>query len=150
MSGAGAVRALTPGLGTMLFRAARLRCPVCGEGRVLESWFRMKTRCPECGVRTERGEEDFFLGSMMFNIAFSEGVLAVLLVGLAIATWPDVPWTFLQYGGVALMAAAPFFFVPFSRTAWLAFDLLLRPLTAEELAWHRQSADGEFRPHSER
>ena len=150
MSKAGAARRLTPGLGGMLYRAARLRCPVCGGARPPASWFRMKAKCPQCGMRSERGEEDFFLGAMMFNIVLSEAVLAVLLVGLLVAMWPRVPWTFLRYGGVALMAVAPFFFIPFSRTVWLAFDLLLRPLTPEELAWHRQSAEGEFRPQSDR
>lgn len=119
-------------------RAARLRCPNCGRGRVVESWFRMRERCSACGIRVARHEDDFFMGAMMFNLVFSEGVLALLLVGLAVVTWPDVPWTFLQYGGIALMAAAPFFFLPFSRTVWMAVDLMLHPPTDEELAEGRR------------
>lgn len=122
-----------PPLGTRLGRAARLRCPLCGGRGVLESWFRMRARCPHCGLHTERGEHDFFLGSMMFNLVLSEGLLALLLVGLAIVTWPNVPWDFLQYGGVALMVLAPIAFLPFSRTIWMAFDLLLHPPTRDEL-----------------
>jgi uncharacterized protein (DUF983 family) len=139
-----------PKAATMVARGARLRCPWCGKGGLLESWFRLKPRCPRCGLRTERGEEDFFLGAMMFNLVLSEGVLAVFLVGLVVATWPEVPWTFIQYGGVALMALAPFVFYPVSRTIWLAFDLLLRPLTEEELEWHRTSGEGTFRPQEDR
>ena len=60
-------------------RALRLRCPHCGKGRVVRSWFRMHPRCPACGIRTERGEEDFFLGSMMFNIILSEGLFVVFV-----------------------------------------------------------------------
>ena len=126
-----------------LGRAARLRCPNCGRGRVVESWFRMRERCPACGILVAREKDDFFMGAMMFNLVFSEGVLALLLVGLAIVTWPDVPWTFLQYGGIVLMVAAPFFFLPFSRTAWMAVDLMLHPPTDEDLEEGRRIVGAE-------
>lgn len=125
----GGMRGFAVGLG----RAARLRCPNCGRGRVVESWFRMRERCPACGIRVAREADDFFMGAMMFNLVFSEGVLALLLVGLVIATWNrGVPWTLLQYGGIVLMVAAPFFFLPFSRTAWMAVDLMFHPPTDQE------------------
>jgi hypothetical protein len=57
----------------------------------------------------------------------SELVWAASMVIILIVRWPNVPWDFLQYGGVALMIAAPFIFFPFSRTLWLAIDLLARP-----------------------
>ncbi|MDQ3555898.1 MAG: DUF983 domain-containing protein [Gemmatimonadota bacterium] len=119
-------------------RALLLRCPHCGGGRLLESWFRLRPVCPTCGLRTDRGEEDFFLGAMMFNLVLAEGLLALSLVGLLVATWPRVPWTFLQYGLVALIAAAPFFFFPYARTIWLASDILIRPVTEEEMRWYRE------------
>jgi uncharacterized protein (DUF983 family) len=137
-------------LGTRLWRAARLRCPVCGGGGVLQGWMKLKTRCPTCGVRLERGEHDFFLGAMMFNIALAEGVLALVLVGVLVAMWPKVPWTALEIGGPLLMIAAPFAFYPFSQTVWLAFDLLLRPLTREELDWHHAAAEHETRRSDDR
>jgi hypothetical protein len=76
----------------------------------------------------QRGEsEDYWLGGMMFNIVLSEG-LAVLAVSVVLlATWPQVPWTAVWIGAVALMIAAPFLLFPLSRTMWLAFDLLFRP-----------------------
>jgi hypothetical protein len=37
------------------------------------------------------------------------------------------------YGGLALMLIVPFLFFPFSKTLFLAFDLLFRPATADEL-----------------
>jgi hypothetical protein len=36
-----------------------------------------------------------------------------------------------------LIVAGPFILFPFSKLLWLAFDLMLRPLTPEEMAWHR-------------
>jgi hypothetical protein len=39
----------------------------------------------------------------------------------------------LKYGGAALMVLAPFLFLPFSKTVFLAFDLVFRPPTSDEL-----------------
>ena len=134
----------------LLARGITLRCPHCGEGKLLGSWFRLKLKCPECGLRTDRGEEDFFLGGMMWNIVFSEGLLLVSALAVGILTWPDVPWTLLQWVGIALMAIAPFFFYPFSLGFWLANDIWIRPVTEKEMEWHRASGPGEFRRHRDR
>ena len=64
----------------LLARGIRLRCPHCGEGRLRESWLKLRAKCPECGLRTDRGEEDFFNGGMMWNIVFSEGALLLMAV----------------------------------------------------------------------
>ncbi|MEW5927186.1 MAG: DUF983 domain-containing protein [Gemmatimonadota bacterium] len=121
-----------PGMGRRMGRALRLRCPHCGRGRVVGTWFHMRERCSACGIRTARGEDDFMLGAMVFNIAFAEGLLALVLVGVAVATWPDVPWRFLQFGGPVLMVLAPIAFLPFSRTLWMAFEPLYFPVSPEE------------------
>jgi uncharacterized protein (DUF983 family) len=134
----------------LLGRGIRLRCPNCGEGRILRSWFHLQPKCPVCGLRTDRGEEDFFLGGMMWNIVFSEGVLLVMGLVVGIATWPDVPWTAMQWVGIALMAITPFLLYPFSLGFWLANDIWIRPVTAEEMEWSRASRPGEFRKHHER
>ena len=143
-------RAEVPRLGPRLLRAMRLRCPVCGGGGLLRHWLKLKPRCPTCGLRLDRGEHDFFLGSMMFNIAIAEGLLALAVVAVMIVTWPRVPWTLLEIGGPAMMVIAPFLFYPFSQTTWLAVDLLIRPLTVEELEWHRTSEEHETRRSDDR
>lgn len=122
-----------PPMLTRVWRGARMRCPMCGGGGLLQSWFKLRDRCPTCGLHTERGEHDFYLGAMMFNLIIAEGILIFLLVGLMIATWPDVPWRLLQVGGLVLMAAAPFLLFPVSRTIWMAFDLMLHRPTRDEL-----------------
>lgn len=141
----GGARVEVPPLGTRLRRAALLRCPVCGGRGLLRSWMKLRPRCPTCGLRVNRGEHDFFLGAMMFNIALAEGMLALVLVGVLVALWPKVPWRALEIGGPLMMIVAPFLFYPFSQTIWLAFDLLLHPLTEDELDWHRASDDHAFR-----
>ena len=135
---------------TLLSRGIRLRCPNCGEGRLRETWLKLKPKCPTCGLRTDRGEEDFFNGGMMWNIVFSEGGLLATGLLVGILTWPDVPWTLLQWGTTALMVIVPFIFYPFSLGFWLANDIWIRPLTEDEMAWHRASQPGEFRPHLDR
>ncbi|HEX6924817.1 MAG TPA: DUF983 domain-containing protein [Longimicrobiaceae bacterium] len=134
----------------LLARGIRLRCPHCGKGRIRQSWLHLKPKCPECGLRTDRGEEDFFLGGMMWNIVFAEGTLLIMGLLVGILTWPDVPWTLMQWVGIALMVVVPFVFYPFSLGFWLANDIWIRPVTEEEMRWHRASRPGEFRNFRDR
>lgn len=53
-------------------------------------------------------------------------------LGILFATWPHPPWNLLLYGGAALMLIAPFLFYPFSKTLFLAFDLIFRPPSPED------------------
>jgi uncharacterized protein (DUF983 family) len=117
-------------------RALRLRCPNCGQGRVLSSWLRMRPRCPVCGLKLERGEEGYQVGSYMFNIIAAELLFAAVFLGIVAATWPTPPWTWLEYGGIAMMVLAPLLFFPFSKTLFLAFDLVFRPAVRDELLPH--------------
>jgi hypothetical protein len=93
----------------------------------------MRPRCPACGLKVERGEEGYQVGSYMFNLVAAELVFAAVFVGIVLLTWPSPPWTLLEYGGIALMVIAPFVFFPFSKTLFLAFDLFFRPAAADEL-----------------
>jgi uncharacterized protein (DUF983 family) len=114
-------------------RALRLRCPNCGQGKPFTSWLRVRERCPVCGLKLERGEEGYQVGSYMFNIVAAELIFAALFVGVVLLTWPTPPWKLLQYGGIAVMVIAPIAFFPFSKTLFLAFDLLFRPAGRDEL-----------------
>jgi uncharacterized protein (DUF983 family) len=119
---------------TVLGRAARLKCPNCGGGPVLQHWFKMRTRCGNCGLAIERGERDYFIGSMLFNLVVSEMLFAIALIATLVIRWPNVPWDVLQWAAPLAMAAAPFVLFPFSKLAWLGFDILLRPVKPEELS----------------
>jgi uncharacterized protein (DUF983 family) len=117
----------------VLWRAMRIRCPHCGRGPVLVHWFKMRARCGNCGLAIERGERDYFIGSMLFNLVVSEMLFAVGFIMTLLVTWPNVPWDTLQWAAPLAMAAAPFVLFPFSKLAWLGFDILLRPVTPDEL-----------------
>ena len=123
-------------------RAFLLRCPHCGRGPVLEHWLKLRIKCGSCGLRLQRGEHDSFMGSVfiLFTMVglFSYAVLAVTMM-VSEAT----PWDLLENGLPVLVIVELLVFFPFSKLLWLAFDLTLRPVTPEELEWHRAS-DAEF------
>jgi uncharacterized protein (DUF983 family) len=117
----------------LFVRAIRRRCPNCGGGPIFDSYFRIRKRCPICRLPLERGEEGYQVGAYMFNIVAAELVFVALFVGIMLATWPNPPWNLLLYGGVVLIILMSILFYPFSKTIFLAFDLLFRPATPEEL-----------------
>ena len=127
----------------LLGRALILRCPNCGKGPVLEHWFKLRVRCGNCGLRLERGEHDYLSGSILFSYALVTLVFAITLVTVLVSTWPNVPWEILGWGLPLLIAVLVVALFPFSKLIWLAFDLMLRPVTPEELEWHRDS-DEEY------
>lgn len=104
---------------------------------MIRHWLRMRERCPRCGLRVERGERDYFIGSMMFNLVLAELLFAAIFVATLVGTWPDVPWDTLEWAAPLLMLAAPLVLFPFSKLVWLAFDVMFRPVSEAELEWHR-------------
>ena len=115
-------------------RALRLRCPHCGGGPIFTSWSRLLPVCPVCGLGLERGEQGYWLGAYFFNLMAVETVFSVWVVGFLLETWPDPPWGLFQISTIVLMVVFPFIFFPFSKTLFLAFDLLVRPPGEEDFA----------------
>lgn len=107
---------------------------------MLLSWFRLAPSCPRCGLRFERGEEGYWVGSYMFNIVASELLFAGAAAAVVFATWPDPPWTAITIGGAALMLLAPLAFLPFSKVLFLAFDLCFRPPVEADFSAPREPA----------
>jgi len=95
-------------------------------------WFAMRAACGSCGLRTERGEQGYIVGAYMFNIVAAELLWALMFLAILASTWPAPPWDLLLWGGGALMLALPFLLYPFSKTVFLAFDLLFRPVADTE------------------
>jgi len=134
-------------MGRMLVRfarALRLRCPECGAGSVTVRWFGMRPACPRCRLRLDRGESDYFLGAIVFNMAFAEGLFAAGLALFLLWTWPHPPWDALYYVGIGGMILGPIFFYPFSKLCWLAFDLTFRPARTED--FEPPAGDGRAGP----
>jgi hypothetical protein len=60
--------------------------------------------------------------------------LVLGLVGVGVARGPAPDWDLLQAGVWVLMLGTPFLFFPWSKTLFLAFDVLVRPPTVEDYA----------------
>ncbi|HEY0581226.1 MAG TPA: DUF983 domain-containing protein [Chloroflexota bacterium] len=119
----------------LVWRALRLRCPNCGQGRLIKGWFGLRERCPVCQVWLER-EEGYFLGAMAVNLIIGEFVPVFGAVAIVISTWPNPPWQFLQIGVPILMGVFPIVLFPFSRMLWLALDWTFRPPTRDSRLDH--------------
>ncbi|TWT39701.1 DUF983 domain-containing protein [Blastopirellula retiformator] len=111
---------------TLVWRSLRLRCPLCGQGHLLRSWFRMHQDCPECGVRFER-EPGFFLGSIYFNYGLTTLIVAVtypILLFNGIANSQT-----LLFASLAFVLVFPLIFFPLARSLWLGHDQYWDPRT---------------------
>jgi uncharacterized protein (DUF983 family) len=115
-----------------LGRAFRLRCPNCGGGWVLSRLGRVRVRCSGCGFRFERTDESYFSGAMFFGLLMGEGLFALSLLIIVMASWPNVPWDALTFGAPAGMLLILPVLLPFSKVVWLAIDVLVRPVQPEE------------------
>lgn len=126
---------MKPSFGVMVKRGFARRCPNCGGGRLFVHWFRMKERCPTCGIKFER-EEGFFLGAFLINFAIGEGLIAVLLFGYVIllSAHQHVSVPGFIAAGIVLSVLATLLFYPFSKTIWSALDIAMKPLDEKELA----------------
>ena len=105
----------------------RRKCPRCNGRGIFETYFRMREFCPTCGMKFDRTEGDW-TGAVAINLVFTELVFILVLVGVAVITWPDVPWTGLMIACVALNVMIPVLFYPYSRTIWVAIELAFHPL----------------------
>ena len=72
-----------------------------------------------------------------------ELLFALLLGVVVIATYPDTPWTLLQWSGMALIVVGAVMCYPITKSLWLAADLIFRPMTEQELDWHREGGDAD-------
>ena len=108
-------------------RAISRRCPYCGSPGVFEGYFTLRDRCPTCGVTFER-EEGYFLGGYALNLVVAEFVALGLALYLLFGTdLRDLSLIWQEAIAVALAVVFPLILFPFSRTVWIALDLVLHP-----------------------
>lgn len=114
---------------TLLGRALRLRCPVCGQGKLFSGLLRMPPVCSHCGWKFER-EPGYFLGSIYFNYGLTAVITMVLFFGLYFGAGID-PNSMKWPLGVFCMLF-PLWFFRYARALWLAFDTYWDPTTKFE------------------
>jgi uncharacterized protein (DUF983 family) len=108
-------------------RALGRRCPYCGSHGIYDGYFALRERCPRCGIRFER-EEGYFLGAYALNLIVAEFLglgLAILLIFKTDLRNLQLLWQ--EVIAVALAIAFPVALFPFSRTVWIAMDLIFHP-----------------------
>jgi uncharacterized protein (DUF983 family) len=117
-----------PRMRTLVWRAIRRRCPMCGSKGIFANWFSLKERCPTCGAVFVR-EEGYFLGAYAINLIVAEfiglAIVLVILFNLDLSLWEQ------EIIAVAAAVALPVLFFPFARTLWMALDLSIDPETSE-------------------
>lgn len=100
-------------------RALRLRCTLCGVGRLFAGWLKMHKNCPHCGVSLER-EPGFFLGSIYINYGLTVLIIATAYPVLLFQY--EVPEAYLLAGSLAFAVLFPLLLFPWARSLWLGFD----------------------------
>jgi uncharacterized protein (DUF983 family) len=121
----------------MIWRALTLRCPHCGSRGIFATWFRLKERCPRCKLHLHREEGDYFLGAYVIMLIAMEMLFAFGFLIVLIVTWPNPPWTAIQWGGAVVLTAGVLISYPFAKTLWLAIDMMFRPVASVELGWDK-------------
>jgi uncharacterized protein (DUF983 family) len=101
----------------LLGRALRLKCPACGKGRILNGYFGMNERCPECHARFWLNEGEWVGPSVISFIA---------AVGTALLTWAVTEFFALPYWTQLLLPATAAVLValaitPLTRSFWTLF-----------------------------
>lgn len=98
----------------VVWRGLRLRCPVCGEGKLFRTYFAMHANCARCGVGFAR-EHGQWVGSLDLNtfvVAFA------LMIGTAFTPpWPLAMSLAVWCAAAILVPLATF---RFSRGLWTA------------------------------
>ncbi len=103
----------------MLQRGLLGRCPVCGEGRIFESLFRLRRACSACRWTLER-EPGAVTGPMylvsVLTLPFAAAVFALLWLG---TDWP--PGTQVAVG-VPLIVCFSAFALRAAKGSWAAIE----------------------------
>lgn len=111
-------------LATALLRGLRLRCPVCGRGRLFRTWFHMHIDCSHCGLKFDRGP-GYYLGSIYINYGLTAALLTAGYLALFLTDTLSPTARLALLGGFCVIF--PLWFFRYARSLWLALDLYVDP-----------------------
>jgi uncharacterized protein (DUF983 family) len=98
----------------VVIRGLRLRCPVCGQGKLFRTYFVMHERCSCCGVAFAR-EHGQWVGSLDINTLLTA---VVLMAGVGFGPlWPLKTSLIVWCSAAVLVPLVTF---RFSRGLWTA------------------------------
>jgi uncharacterized protein (DUF983 family) len=110
--------------GVRLYRALRLRCPVCGKGKIFKGFFRSHRECSECGCVYDR-EPGFFLGSIYFNYGLTALISAIAYPVLSFGRFTTDSVAMAIVFTFAILF--PLWFFRYARSLWLGMDQFWDP-----------------------
>ncbi|RIK81136.1 MAG: hypothetical protein DCC68_09325 [Planctomycetota bacterium] len=130
-------------LTTAMWRGLRLRCPVCGQGRLFRNWIAMHSHCDHCGLKYERAP-GYFLGSIYFN--YGATTILVVAAFLVFFFTEIVPQSTAFAVLLAFSLLFPVWFFRYARSFWMAFDHFYDPVSRTPGTDATKRADGRAAP----
>ncbi len=106
-------------------RAVKLRCPVCGQGALVERPFHIRHHCQSCDSVFKR-EDGFFVGAILANVVITELMILVVCFFALLVLGVDYEamlWVLFTIG-----VLFPIAFYHHSWSLWLMFDNLVEGL----------------------
>jgi len=111
-------------------RGLRLRCPVCGEGKLYRHWFRMYQHCPACSFIYAR-EPGYYTAAVALNVFVSE--LITLAVIIPLAAGQSISFVALLLIGGAMAFILPLLFYHHAKSLWMSIEHLFHPVSNERI-----------------
>jgi uncharacterized protein (DUF983 family) len=112
----------------LFWRACRLRCPLCGKGKLFRNWIKMHPNCSHCGAKFER-EAGFFLGSIYFNYGLTALIVSIFYPLALFNEW--LSNDALLGSSLVFCLIFPMWFFRYARSLWLGFDQFVDPRPEE-------------------
>ncbi|WP_417850709.1 DUF983 domain-containing protein [Thalassoglobus sp.] len=103
----------------LLWRALRLRCPRCGEGRLYLNYIKMNDCCSNCNLKLKR-EPGYYLGATYFN--YGATVLSMSAMFLFFRLGMNISVDTILWPLFSFCLVFPLLFFRHARALWLAFD----------------------------
>jgi uncharacterized protein (DUF983 family) len=109
--------AARPAAGVLLYRALAGKCPNCGTGKVLKSYFQMNSQCSSCGSVFWKNEGEW-TGPMLLDFIFALGAslytwAALVYFDFSLASQLVITGAIAALGGILVML--------WSRSLWTMF-----------------------------
>lgn len=114
----------------LFWRGLRLRCPVCGEGKLYRGVFKVYDECPVCHFHYER-EPGYYTGAVAANLVLAELLIAAITIPLAVDQ--NIPFVPLIVWGCTMAIIFPLLFYRHTKSLWMSFDHLFHPVSNERV-----------------
>src|ERR1051325_5082778 len=109
----------------VLNRSLRLRCPACGQSKIITHPFHIRHHCPQCLSLFKR-EEGFFVGAILANVVTTELVILLVCFFFLLVIGAQYSSVLILLFVMALIF--PVLFYHHSWSLWLGFDFFVESL----------------------